>query len=568
MNNKGFAVSGVVYTILIICLASMLILLGTFSDRKTILDKIKSETFQSLNYSIINETIEAPIVTGGSTTLTNSKTYTITEPSSVAGINYYQYYVSNSTDIPAKNVNISGSDSSSVIIVAKTGTYVFFRAISVKGTVGDWSLISDLYVDGDEPVITSLAINGNDLDFIATDNVGIVAYILSTDTVAPISGYTEITSTTSLSETIAIEAIGTYYLYILDEVGNTAKSSAIVIDELSTCEYSPGNVIATYNYTGGSQIFTTPCSGTYKIELWGASGGNVCLDLSGKGAYTSGSINLNESDDLYIYVGEKGSKTIRNVASYNGGGIGYESTYTAAYAINGGFSGGGATDVRYLGTSPSASDLLWNSYLGLNSRLMVAAGGGGRGTNGGTTVSCSVSTIRDGEAGGGLTSPYNADFQESTQTDGGGCTSIYCSSGSFGIGGNSKATYHSSGGGGGGYYGGAAEQGNYLDGYTQGLKPGQGGSSYISGHTGCVAINSSTDRSSIVGCTTGTTNNLCSIHYSNYTFADTTMIDGDGYNWTNVKDTTSSGMPSLDGTTTITGNIGNGYAKITLVSLN
>lgn len=40
------------------------------------------------------------------------------------------------------------------------------------------------------------------------------------------------------------------------------------------------------------------------------------------------------------------------------------------------------------------------------------------------------------------------------------------------------------------------------------------------------------------------------------------MIDGAGYNWTTEKGE-YTGMPSHDGTTTMTGNAGNGYAKIT-----
>mgnify|MGYP004524007193 CR=1 FL=1 len=41
------------------------------------------------------------------------------------------------------------------------------------------------------------------------------------------------------------------------------------------------------------------------------------------------------------------------------------------------------------------------------------------------------------------------------------------------------------------------------------------------------------------------------------------MIDGNGYNWTNVVGKTIVKMPSHDGKTTMIGNNGNGYAKIT-----
>jgi hypothetical protein len=45
------------------------------------------------------------------------------------------------------------------------------------------------------------------------------------------------------------------------------------------------------------------------------------------------------------------------------------------------------------------------------------------------------------------------------------------------------------------------------------------------------------------------------------------MIDGQGYNWTTAKGS-YVGMPNHAGTGTMTGNYGNGYAKITLVSID
>lgn len=82
---------------------------------------------------------------------------------------------------------------------------------------------------------------------------------------------------------------------------------------------------------------------------------------------------------------------------------------------------------------------------------------------------------------------------------------------------------------------------------------GGGGSSFISGHNGCNSINSSGSH----------TNN--SAHYSGYVFTNTVMIDGAGYKWTNSKGS-YTGMPNISGTSTIAGNTGNGYAKITPVN--
>ena len=47
-------------------------------------------------------------------------------------------------------------------------------------------------------------------------------------------------------------------------------------------------------------------------------------------------------------------------------------------------------------------------------------------------------------------------------------------------------------------------------------------------------------------------------------FTDTVMIDGEGYKWATEKDSYTV-MPTHDGTGTMKGNTGNGYAKITYI---
>ena len=105
------------------------------------------------------------------------------------------------------------------------------------------------------------------------------------------------------------------------------------------------------------------------------------------------------------------------------------------------------------------------------------------------------------------------------------------------------------GGGGGGYYGGAGG-GDWGAG-------GAGGSSFISGHNGCDAIKEESIENNIIH--TGQ-----SIHYSGLYFTDTVMIDGEGYKWTTEKGS-YTGMPTHDGTGTMKGNTGNGYARITYI---
>ena len=142
--------------------------------------------------------------------------------------------------------------------------------------------------------------------------------------------------------------------------------------------------------------------------------------------------------------------------------------------------------------------------------------------------------------------------------------------GTFGSGGSRNTAYYPSTGGGGGYFGGGGS------GHVQSAG---GGSSYISGHIGCVAIESSSTQNNItfptknnLACDNGTIDIECSKHYLGYKFTDTVMIDGMGKEWkyhdgdTEVTASTNVvGMPTHDGVGTMTGNIGNGYAKITYI---
>ena len=165
-------------------------------------------------------------------------------------------------------------------------------------------------------------------------------------------------------------------------------------------------------------------------------------------------------------------------------------------------------------------------------------------------------------------SPYYA--TGATQTSGGYSTYNNGLRGSFGIGsaGENYVYGYGSTGGGGGYYGGGGSISyDWNDGGSR-YRPGAGtgGSSFISGHTGCVAVTSSTDTNPKSGCTTGTTDNNCSVHYSGLKFNNTIMIDGNGYKWTNTKGGQEQ-MPNPNGGyyNLGAGHNSNGQAKITLI---
>lgn len=63
MNNKGFAISGILYTILIIFMVSMITLLFNLQNRKTILDELKTDAVEAVesdnNYEYLLNEINA-----------------------------------------------------------------------------------------------------------------------------------------------------------------------------------------------------------------------------------------------------------------------------------------------------------------------------------------------------------------------------------------------------------------------------------------------------------------------------------------------------------------------------
>ena len=106
-----------------------------------------------------------------------------------------------------------------------------------------------------------------------------------------------------------------------------------------------------FGYTGGVQSFTIPFDGLYKLEVYGARGGNYVKPGSGTGSnvgsshnggyggYACGYKQLTKGQVLYIVCGGAGTFTAGTTA-----------------AISGGYNGGGAIDTNY-STYPKASGL-------------------------------------------------------------------------------------------------------------------------------------------------------------------------------------------------------------------
>jgi hypothetical protein len=267
--------------------------------------------------------------------------------------------------------------------------------------------------------------------------------------------------------------------------------------------------ILNFDYTGAVQSVTLP-KGTYKLECWGAQGGNRSQDSasatvtgSGLGGYSIGTLTLTQLTTCYIYVGGQGgmSSSTGNVkveGGFNGGGFAsHESTGEP------GNGGGGATDVRI------AQDSLY-------ARVIVAGGGGGSGEDNET------GGYGGGETGGAGSG--NTSLTQASQTSGG------TNSFGFGLGGN---TYNG-GAGGGGWYGGASRYS--VSSYSTGSdsEGGGGGSGYV--------YTSSTAKNYPSGC----------LLNSSYYLSNAQTIAG------------NNSFASPTGSSE-TGHSGNGYCRITVI---
>lgn len=140
------------------------------------------------------------------------------------------------------------------------------------------------------------------------------------------------------------------------------------IEYFDSCEFetigshigSPS--VAEFDYLGTEQRMTILKDGNYRLEVWGAQGGDQAGKAGGVGAYAVNEVTLKKGDKLYINVGGKGRSdcTDHCKGGYNGGGS----------AATNWSSGGGATTIS---TESGTIDQLKN----INKLLILAAGGGG-----------------------------------------------------------------------------------------------------------------------------------------------------------------------------------------------
>lgn len=330
------------------------------------------------------------------------------------------------------------------------------------------------------------------------------------------------------------------YKYNIEELSSISNLSITITMNYINPKISSSSTVWNYEYTGGEQYFIANKTGNYKLEVWGAQGGSFEYEgtdyLGGYGGYSTGIINLNKNEKIYLNVGGMGTLCLNSnkLGGYNGGGD--CSFYPNSNAIHLYSSGGGATHFSkvsgLLSTLESHKGILVdNSYYSSNDIIIVAAGGGGSGIYE-SSANNEVLSGLGGHGGGYLgVNDYNiitigdnnwinsVKPTGATQISGG--TALYNinsqyvvgNDGSFGSGGGKNTTVSTAAcGGGGGFYGGS---GNRMIGGT-------GGSGYIGNPSltnkimYCYNCQSSENESDETHIKTRSTTNVSDTATSNY----------------------------------------------------
>ena len=290
-----------------------------------------------------------------------------------------------------------------------------------------------------------------------------------------IAGNTSFTSPTGSSETghsgngyCRITVIECKNTALYTRINNSMKKATAFYFKLNNNKmYGVGSAnyngsVMNFDYTGSVQTVTL-APGTYKLECWGAQGGNSnqsngTYGNGGKGGYSTGILNVSTNTTIYITVGGQGQNGVlntRTAGGFNGGGDGYG---THNFGVGGG--GGGASDISLTSPVFSHSSYFINNIRDTNSllsRIIVAGGGGSAGYD----VS---NNAANGGAGGGTTGQdglsnrvYHGTGGKQTTFGTGGSSeepNRYSVQAKFGCGASASNSTEVAPGGGGGWYGG------------------------------------------------------------------------------------------------------------------
>ena len=236
------------------------------------------------------------------------------------------------------------------------------------------------------------------------------------------------------------------------------KNNTTIVDAIKDELNAASKSRWTFTYSGTPEAFTVPETGTYQLEVWGASGGSLG-GTAGNGGYATAKLTLTYNSTIYVVVGSAGNSYN---GGYNGGGNGGEST-----GVGGSQSGAGGGGATHIATATGTLETLRTQQ---SSILIVAGGGGGTGVEG-------IGGVGGGTTGGNGYDTYNDDYNDfcgagGTQSAAGCTNSTTVGCGTFGRGGDMSlySGGYGGAGGGGGYYGGGGSARSHAG--------GGGGSSY------------------------------------------------------------------------------------------
>ena len=267
----------------------------------------------------------------------------------------------------------------------------------------------------------------------------------------------------------------------LEDLNNEIKFFKAKVNVVGKPISYSGDTIFNFDYTGGEQVFIVPVSGTYRLETWGAQGGNTNYNeisrTGGYGGYSRGYFTLKKDNSAFLNIGQMGGSTYVDLSenttkclsnpTFNGGGSAF--VYNCRDSSG---SGGGATHI-------ATKSGLFSTLEDYKSDILIGSGGGGG------SYSYTYFAANGGSGGGfngGLPSDLNSGGlcgwnreltfgNKSSQIAGGstsGCNITSPNVAAFGVGESTQSAWGS--GGGGGFYGGGAGRTAYGAG---------GGSGYI-----------------------------------------------------------------------------------------
>ena len=374
LNNKGFALTSIIYMLIVLFLMIMLLVLSNLAQRKAVLDKLKNDVKIELNQGVNINSSEHPYQN------TRTKIYyeTLNEAFDKASAGDTIKLMRNiEEEKPA--TNIKGTTTNPVILDLNGNTIDYIT----EHIINNGAL--DIYSSIDGGTIVSptnaIILNNGNLTLNGTDNSHLLSIINnSTETPAAYSIINN-SGTATLNNNVTLEynehsQSGTANRYVVTNNGTITINGATLINKMDETDKEMG-ITNTSTATTGSIIVNSGTIETSNVALWNngstnSTTSNPAIKIAGGTLRTSKGaavINSQTNGMIYITGGEiysTGSNTIVNTGNLNisGGtiysyaGLGIDMTGTSTLTMSGG------TIIKE--KNPVTNEWNANSIIGLN----------------------------------------------------------------------------------------------------------------------------------------------------------------------------------------------------------